>query len=259
MIMTVKSQQTSIRMALIPLPSPWSGLRLQVSGFPVPEQELLPAGEFIRKAMALILQRDGGTPETFIQFTQLHLGGGAKRLASRGQEWLPRQGLGVWPDREPPHGWTLEELRDLLPSEKVRPLMDIVLRITSAGKQNDARDAMLGTGTVLQFLVPSSGEFLAAARNLLLPPITDPSYTTFAFYVPLLQGASVTNSPLKQTDLWMCGAHAFLRESPEDEGILLFARGSLDDILREAGAVRTAQEEWSVPCTDAAARSHPSY
>jgi len=246
--MIANLRQTQIRISQMALQPPWSGFLIRPPVFPVPEPELISTREFVRKAMALLIQRDGGVPETFIQFTQLHLGDGAKRLASRGREWLPRMGLGVWPDREPPHGWTLDELRDLLPTEKVRPLMDVVLRITSKDKQNDARDAMLGTGTVLQFIVSNAAEFLNSARNLLLPPITDPSYTAFAFYVPLLQEASMRNAPLGQTDLWMCGAHALLRESPEDQGILVIAKGSLDDILLKAGAIRTSQtDEWSVP------------
>jgi hypothetical protein len=211
--------------------------------------------------MALLVKRDGGILETFIQFTQLHLGDGAKRLSSRGREWLPRQGLGVWPDREPPHGWTIEELQDLLPNEKVRSLMDIVLRITSPGKQHEARDVMLGLGTVLQFVVPDKEAFLSTARNLLLPPITDPSYTVFPFYVPLLRGASITGARPDQLDTWMCGAHALLRESAEDQGILVLSTKSLDDILLQAGAIRTSSQgdEWSVPHDDVSVRSHPSH
>jgi hypothetical protein len=211
--------------------------------------------------MTLLVKREGGFVETFIQFTQLHLGEGAKRLSSRGPEWLPRQGLGVWPDREPPHSWTIEELRDLLPNEKVRPLMDILLRVTSTGKQDEARDVMLGLGAVLQFVVPDKEAFITAARTLLLPPITDPSYTAFPFYVPLLQGESITSARPDQLETWMCGAHALLRESPEDQGILVVSARSVDDILLQAGAVRTSSQgdEWSVPYDDVTVRSHPRH
>lgn len=249
---TVNLQETGIRLSRLGVEDPWSGFLLRLSGFPMSEAELIPTREFVRKATALLVQREAGSLETFIQFTQLHLGDGAKLLASRGREWLPRMGLGVWPDREPPQAWTIEELRDLLPDEKVRPLMDIVLRVTARGKEGHARDAMIGRGTVLQFIVPDREGFLTAARNLLLPPITDPSYTSFAFYVPLLQAASITNNDKGQISTWMCGAHAIVRESPEDHGILMVARGALDDILLQAGAYRTSSQndEWSVPVGD---------
>jgi hypothetical protein len=249
MTQTVNQPRTSIRIARLDLREPWSGLVMKLSGFPAKEEEVAALREFLRTLMSLLLKRMGGQVETFLQFTQLHLGDGARRLASRGRDWLPRQGLGVWPDREPPHSWTLDELRDLLPEEKVRPLMDIVLRLTAPNKEGEVRDAMLGMGTLLQFVIPDSAAFLSAARELLLPPITDPSYTAFPFYVPLLQGASVTTVNSDEVDRWMCGAHAMFRESPEDEGILLLTRTALDEILLETGAVKTPSisDEWSVP------------
>ncbi len=256
----VNLNQTHIRLSSLGLKDPWSGFLLHLSGFPTAEAELIPAREFVRNVAALLVKREGGFVETFVQFTQLHLGDGAKRLSSRGREWLPRMGLGVWPDRDPPHSWSIEELRDILPGEKVRPLMDIALRVTAPAKQDEARDAMLGIGTVLQFIVPDREGFIKAARDLLLPPITDPSYTSFAFYVPLLQGASIRNATAGQLESWMCGARAFLRESPEDEGILLVARGPMDDIVLQSGAIRTSsQDEWSVPVDNASVRSHSSY
>jgi hypothetical protein len=241
-------QGTRIQLSRLGLRDPWSGFLLKISGFPTPVTELAGAREFLKKVMTLLLKRDGGVVETFIQFTQLHVGDGARRFADRARGWLPRQGLGVWPDREPPHSWTIEELRDLLPDEKIRPLMDIVLRICSHGKEEEARDAMLGIGTVLQFVVPDREAFISAARNLLLPPITDPSYKCFAFYVPMLQTASIMANE-RQLETWMCGARVYIRESPEDQGILMLARAPLDDVLLQSGAIRASSQddEWSVP------------
>lgn len=255
MSVTTSIKKSSLRIVALALQEPWTGFVIGLSGFPAPEHELELAREFLNRMVPLLAKRSGGAPETFLQFTQLHLGDGAQRLSSRGAAWLPSMGLGVWPDREPPHSWTLEEMRDLVPTDKVRPLMDIALRIGAPEKAEEVRGIMLGLGTVLQCILPTGSKgFLEAARKLLLPPITDPCFTAFPFYVPLLEGKSVAGASASVLDTWSCGAGAYVRESPEDQGILVLVRGPIDDLLLQSGAIKESRNhEWRVPGDDASA------
>jgi len=271
-------QQVSIRLSRLPVPKPWAGFLLHLSGFPTPEAELAPVRVFLDSVVALLLKQNAGSLATFLQFSQLHVADGSLRFSSRTREWMPSLGLGVWPDREPPHPWTLDELRDLAPDEKPRSLMDVVLRVgaprkdmlpppeqlkalpdkvrallqdklkaPTQAKGDDIRNVMLGLGTVLQFVVALDQEsFLATARKLLLPPISDPMFTSFQFYVPLLQSTSISNANPALLEAWSCGAYAYIRESPEDQGILLWTRTQMEDVFRQAGAVSHG-DEWSIP------------
>lgn len=246
----IASERGYISFSKLSLKTGWSGYLLPLSAFPTPETELAPIRQFVGTVATLLAKQRPGDLETFIQLTQLHLGDGARRVSEHGREWMPVMGLGAWPDREPPHGWTQEELYSLVPGEKLRPMMDIVLHLTGAGKGNGARDAMLGLGTVLQFFVPTGRDkFLAAARNLLWPPIKDPSYSSFPFYIPLFEAKSISGATESQLESWLCGAHAFIRESYEDKGVLIFAREPLEDILKQAGAEKSSSDpdQWRVP------------
>ena len=247
--MTVETQTITMTLTALTLAGEWEGFVIPLPTFPAEEAQLSPVRELVHRVAAELTKRVGGKLETFIQLTQLHLGDGAQRLSSHGKEWIPAMGLGVWPDREPPHAWTMAELRDLVPSDKLRPLMDIALHVTRSEQSDSARDIMLGLGTVLQFVVPPSRgeEFLAAAKRLLLPPIKDPSYTSFPFYVPLFEAKSVTGATEAQLESWLCGANACIRESPEDQGILIFAKAPMQEILNQAGAVKsTGHDAWRV-------------
>jgi hypothetical protein len=224
---------------------------LPVSRFPIPEQELFPIRRLLQQLTAALVKTWSLSLEVFIRFTQLHLEDGSARLSTYGREWIPSMGLGVWPDREPPTLWTVEELQNLMPDEKARPLMELFLRVTtSAESRNQARDVMLGLGCIMQ--VMNSGDtkkYLSTTGKLLLPPIKDRTYRGFPFYVPLLETKSIVGASADQLGSWFCGASAYIRESPEDGGILIAVAEPLGPILSSlGGSVGSGpQPEWRIP------------
>jgi len=199
----------------------------------MPEEELLPVKAFLRELTATLLLDGSLSLEIFVQLMQLHWGGGPEKLAQHGREWLPMLGLGVWPDREPPRFWTMEDFKDLTPGEKPRTLMDQVFRISAPTEARlNARDVLLGLGTIVQIITPETTEvFLRRARSVLLPPITDPSYTCFPFYVPLLEAKSIVSARMEEIENRLCGASVYVRESKQDNGVLIVSRDPLRGVL----------------------------
>jgi len=238
-----------VRLAPVAAPSPWQAAVLPLSSFPVPEAELGPVRILLQK-LVRAFATEGSTLETFVDFANLHLADGAAHLSKHGRHWIPAMGMGVWPDREPPTGWTVEDFQQMVPGEKLRPLINIALRITGpAEARHHARDILLGRGVIVHMLTDSGGDqMIETARNLLLPPIKDPSMTGFPFYIPLLEAKSIGAATAPRLDAWCCGAHTYIRESVEDRGILILSR-SLEDILRGLGCVLSSAEprEWQVP------------
>jgi hypothetical protein len=245
------AERGAIGLRTIPAPPPWEAFLLPVSGFPVPEQELSPVRGWLVKLTAALAKEWGLSVEVLIQLSQLHLGDGTVRLSDHGREWLPAVGLGVWPDREPPTLWTPEYFGSLGPGEMPRPAMYQVLRITTEPEsRKNARNVMLGLGTILQILTPDDSEtLLHKTRAVLHPPIKDPSYTCFAFYVPLFEAVSLRAATAEQLDKWFCGASVYIRESSEDTGILISSRQPLGPILQRLGGRPEPEPEsgWRIP------------
>ncbi|MEW6366068.1 MAG: hypothetical protein AB1714_15670 [Acidobacteriota bacterium] len=212
---------------------PWDTFVLPVSAFPVPKAELTPIREFVSELASKIASTRKLASEVFIQFAQLHHEDGPTRLSDHGREWMPTTGLAVWPDREPPTLWTIDELTNVLPGETVRPMMNVVFRLMGPiPARENARDTMMGLGTIIEIMIQGSAdEFLAAAHAVLYPPLKEPSLKSFPFYVPLLEAKSFANARAEQLATWLCGAKAYIRESVEDKGILIASDQPLEPLL----------------------------
>ncbi len=186
-----------------------------------------------------------------MQLNQLHLDDGVQRIGDHGREWIPQVGLGVWPDRPAPTMWTMDDFKELGVGEKPRELMYQVLRVTTTpAARESAQNVMLGLGAVLQILVPDSNDlFLARSGKFLLAGIQDAAYTCFPFYVPLVQISTLTNATASELNLWMCGCSIYIRESPEDMGILIASRQPLNPLLEKLSGKLQSEPEpvWILP------------
>lgn len=240
-----KVRHATVQLRAVNAPAGWDAWLLPVSAFPMPEDELEPVKRFCESVSVALMNQRSLNLETLIQMEKLHLGDGADRLADNGREWIPAIGLGVWPDRDPPTLWTREEFEALDVNEMPRTLMYQVFRVTTEQPaRHAARDRMIGLGTVLEiFTRDDSEKFLERAREFLLPPIKEKSFNCFPFYASLLEAKSFSNASPEQLNDWFCGADAYLRESPEDEGILIAARDSLDELFGSLKGTRESEPE----------------
>src|SRR5262249_43959928 len=100
----------NIRFTATALAGRRAAIVIPFSALPAPANELAPVREFLSRLVAGLVERHRGALDTFVQLTQLHVGDGSRLVAANGREWRPSMGLGVWPHRDPPHGWTKEEL-----------------------------------------------------------------------------------------------------------------------------------------------------
>jgi hypothetical protein len=221
---------------------------LPVSGFPIPEGELHGARWLLDVLTSELTTRKGAVIDVFLQLFQFS--GAKDQLHRSAPRWRPKLGLGVWPDREPPSLWTREDFLKLMPGERIRPPMYELLMITGpVAERNQARNAVLPFGSVIQVISPDSADLLARARQLLLPRITHGAFANFPYYVPLLEGHSLRNASAEQLQQWFCGAMTYIRESEEDHGILIASPRPLGPVFKLLGGEQrgTLHPAWRIP------------
>jgi hypothetical protein len=214
-----------------------SAFLLHVSAFPVPEPEIATVGRFVQGFMDTVVSEWKLSLELFIQYTQLHRGDGATRLSRHARQWMPKMGLGIWPDREPPRYFKREDFEELMPGDSLKPPLYKVFRVTATDARENACATMLGLGTVLALAIPGDGATLLSRTQVVLTAAIAPgSIRSFRFYVPLLEGKSFQSTQRAQIEEWLCGSCVYIRESVEDQAILIAASQSILPILKGMGA-----------------------
>ncbi len=241
----------SIPIESVGAPAPWQALKIPVGAFPAHKRYLPPLRALLDQLTGALVEERGLSAEVFIQGNHLHRKGGAAVMAAHGAAWIPIQGLGVWPGREPPRLWTWKDFVFLLPGMSPGELMYNVFRITGPGDARyQARDLMLGRGTVLEILLEGDLDaWLEKTRAVLLPPIKEPTFRSFPYYIPLLEIETLRSARPEQLEEWLGGASAYIRESREDHALLLLSRQPLIPVLERLGAGKVPGEQgaWRVP------------
>ena len=190
--------------------------------------------------------------EVFLEFEQMKGLECRYRFADHGREWLPDLGLGVWPDREPPGLFTREEFENWIPGTKMREILCEVFRISASSEQRSkARDTMLRFGSVVEILTPNTtAEFLGKTKPVYLGFIESRAHRCFPYYIPLLEGKTLENMTADQLSHWCPGVSVYVRESVQDQGVLIASTMPLSEILEEVGGEVPKGSEgttWRVP------------
>jgi hypothetical protein len=232
-------------------PRPWAAYVVPVSGFPLAEKDVEPLRRWLGQLTNAAAKRWSLFSEVFLQITQIHIGNGERRLPLYGRQWIPETGLGVWPDREPPALWTMDEVIRTKVGERMRPLQHLVLRVTTSKEAREsARNVMLDIGCVLEIMTPEgTNVLLQKAKELLLPSITEIAFQNFPFYVPLLDCKSLEKATAPELERWFCGASIYVRESFEDRGVLIASCQHLTPIFEQLGGQFEEGPEplWRIP------------
>lgn len=242
---TAKTEQ--IRIRVLRTDRELSGYLLPVPGFPAPEQELSRIRPFLIRLSSALRKDREATNQLFVQHAALDFEVGAPLLSKNAPKWAPKTGLGVWANRESPSFWKPEEFMTVEPGKRPRPLMNKVFHLTGPGAVEQARDLLFGFGSLLEIVVSGSVDaYLQSATARLRPTILEEAFQNFPFYLPLLDAASIETTAPKQQDDLLCGASGYIRESREDQGILILSQGPLEPVFTNLGGrLETGPEpEW---------------
>jgi hypothetical protein len=196
-----------------------------------------PARAFLQELVSYFTARLGCSHESFIQIGQVREQETTRLFADHARDWIPETGLGVWPHRPAPRMWKMEDMENIESASGTGPLLNSVFRVTAnTNARLDAMATMLGTGCGLQLVSHiDSAVLLRELKALFLDFIQDRVFRIFPWYVPLIEKAMLVESMEPFTANVLRGISLYIRESPEDGGILIVSAQPLAEILSQLG------------------------
>lgn len=253
---------TAITKELRPEELPFHGEELQLtagwSGYAIPLQFPLRHERERRELLAFLWDLSfslfppaEAEPTAWLLMDNLHRDDAVLRLSRNAREWKPTYGLGLWPDQAPPSMLKPEDILNMEWGAKPRlPYHSVTMLHASDTVLQTAWSTMFGTGSTVLTLGPGGGgALLHATREYLKRPIIDESFMDFPFYFPLLGLNTLRHATASQIDGWLGPAQLYLRESEEDNAVLLLARIPLER-LREAIRRFTESSRKQVPTAE---------
>jgi hypothetical protein len=216
---------------------PWRAWLIPVGEYPATPDQRKETLALLQAVKAPLLASPQWHHELLLQVWAMAPERGSEQLNDNVAEWWPTQGMGVWPDRNPPENWTEEKFADSMAAayrgEPFPALSHRLLRLNvNAETRPTAVSALHGSGALLEILAASPFEELRAkARETYLPRIHLKRFQRENFYFPLLDIHTIQSArSVVELDDWMCGISLYLRESDEDHGVLIVSREHLEAI-----------------------------
>ena len=236
--MTSGPAQLTVREHAVPVP--WQAYTVALPASPV-RGEALGQVRALVAAIETFLSVDCDLQgQTFLQSWRLATEGTAAMYEANIGRWLPSVGLGIFPNRRAPARMTRETAMDAAAAMFARQPVDLpayrLMHVSGSGDAPaHALQTMLGQGIVQRLWTPDAWTTTKQlGKDAYLPRITEASLRRAAFHMPVLELAAFTSdATAQQIERWMCGAHAYLRESEEDGGLLLVSRRDLIPIFQE--------------------------
>jgi hypothetical protein len=203
-----------------------------------------PAQIFLERLVSHFTARLGCSHESFIQMSQLREQATTRLFADNARKWIPETGLGIWPHRPPPRMWTIEDMEDMDPNSGMPTLLHSLFRVTTdANARLDAMSTMVGTGCGLQLVSYVEGSVLLRnLKELFLHFIQDRVFRIFPWYVPLLERAGLIDPMQLLTASAMRDISLYIRESPEDGGIVIVSAQPLEELFPGMGGQQVEYE-----------------
>jgi hypothetical protein len=140
--------------------------------------------------------------------------------------------------------WKMEDMENIESASGTGPMLNSVFRVTApANARLDAMTTMLGTGCGLQLVSHvESTVLLRGLKELFLGFIQDRVFRIFPWYVPLIEQAALGESMEPFTTSLLSGISLYIRESPEDGGILIVSAQPLAEIFAQFGCKQMEHE-----------------
>lgn len=193
--------------------------------------------EFLEELVSFFVARRGYYHESFIQMGQARDQQTSHLFSDHAREWIPEMGLGVWPSRPAPRMWKMEDIEDMDPEKGMGTVMHSLFRVTADEKARlNAMSVMLGTGSSLQILSAVENKILLRdLKEAFLGFIQDRVFRIFPWYIPLLERANCGAAPEPFLTIIMRDISLYIRESPEDQGVLILSVQPLTALLAQLG------------------------
>lgn len=228
----------------------WSAYKIPLGGFAAKEELRPLLAEFYAALDERVKVRHPQL-SVYLQYNQLNIENAGLILAERGRDWMPDVGIGYEPHKPPPTLWTKEEFLSLGVGEMPRPMMNQLFLVTTGDEASlQAARESAGLGPVLMMRGPAPvKDVMQQGKVRFQPLIQDIALRNFAWYVPLLNLKSFGAANAAVFRPWTCGLTFYLRESPEDQGVLIACEEPLDGAFMAAGAKQEPQGRfsWSLP------------
>lgn len=172
-------------------------------------------------------------PLPVIQMWHLHHGDGASVLSRNAQAWMPDFGAGVWLDGPPPRLWTPEDFMQLGPGDMLPPPVLTAIRLRGPVQTQEQMWMQLGgRGCYMEFTVSGDAEtFFERQAQAFREWIDEPMIAAHPFFVPLLKGSTFTSALFSTRQRHTDPILTYVRESAEDQGLLILSREKLDEKL----------------------------
>jgi hypothetical protein len=203
----------------------WSGYAIPLS-FPIKrERERRELLGFLWDLSLSLFPTAEAEPSAWLLMDNLHRDDAVLRLSRNARDWKPTYGIGLWPNQEPPRMTTREDILNMEWGSKPRlPYHSVTMLHATGTILHSAWSTMFGTGSTILTLGAGGGSaLLAATREYLKRPITDESFQDFPFYFPLLGKKTLQHATASELDGWLGPTRLYLRESEEDNAVLLLA------------------------------------
>lgn len=233
----ITAERITVRPLLVS--QPWEAFTVDIGSFPVEPPQLEHMRTAVSRLNNVIEGVTGLRAGLFLQVSQLHLDGGSSRFAAQARQWSPTMGLGIFPNGEQPRIWTRKDFEKLEPGVQLRPMCHKVFRIGAAKENEAAWHLMFGRGVTLQIYAPDIEGTLQQMSDLFLPGIEEKLFRRYPFFVALLDRRSLERASAEELDRWSCGLIAYVRESAEDQSVLIASRLPLLKSIESAGFVRS--------------------
>ncbi|MFN2974378.1 hypothetical protein [Terriglobus aquaticus] len=197
--------------------------------------------------------------QLFLQSWKLSAETGNNVVTAHLPQWQPRRGLGIWPAGPAPTGWTEESLMNAAAAafqgqEPRLPVHHLLQLRTDNQQLPSAVRKMTGRGVALVvFSKQDRSESLERNAGFYRDQV-EGRFKRSPFFMPLLDETGLLSfSGADHTEQWMHGLDIYVRETAEDEGVLIVSRAAYTHVIDEWLRVATDHRQTAAEIRDALA------
>lgn len=208
---------------------------------------------FLVDLVSHFVQQRGCSHQGYVALAQTRTRLTNELFSDHARKWLPESVLGVWTHLPPPRLMTSDDLMEMDPMSTSGPRLHTLFRVTTGAEAcMDAMTTMAGTGTGIQIVSQMEAEkLLRNWKDIFLGFIKERIFRIFPWYVPLFRLKSLDEPMTELTGQALAGITLYIRESPEDNGLLIISREPLEEVLVHAGCqpidLDNGNRQWELP------------